>query len=404
MTNKYILLTGIIALLVSCSRSLTDLGYSSRAINTNVHTENNFYRYSQTAVPDMHNPGPGYVTRDKSYATYNIIADEDLENLFLVSVKIRMAALQKFYSDLKTGTFSKARFNKEYASLCSPAIKQRASSFATRNSDDGVLGGWQIFKPYPGLDSEDAQYKIAYESNDWFSVTPVGDSEYVRLKVVLTGRSMNPVIVEIDNPSFGIKTQFSDYQNIGKGYNFPYEKALSANNTYQRSRNYYYWLTETLTHTSSVKGDNCLTDSTIIGFYKKSIIDREVLMTSFYDNLNSSDFNKKAFSKKYGSWIYYDVDKNIRASKIYDKKSDFGLWNAFRSANKDVSISYEGNNWFCISGKEQSDSVHVQLVACKNKMRPMIIGLKNNTANINIGEDLNTIRKDITGWPWIVRP
>ena len=131
-------------------------------------------------------------------------------------------------------------------------------------------------------------------------------------------------------------------------------------------------------------------------------MDREVLMTSFYNNLNSSDFNKKAFSKKYGSWIYYDVDKNIRASKIYDKQTDFGLWNAFRSANKDVSISYEGNNWFCISSKEQSDSVHVQLVSCESKMRPMIIGLKNNTAKIDIGEDLNTIRKDITGWPWVI--
>ena len=126
-------------------------------------------------------------------------------------------------------------------------------------------------------------------------------------------------------------------------------------------------------------------------------------MAGFYNNLNSSDFSKKAFSKKYGSWIYYDVDKIIRASNIFDKKSDFGLWNAFKSANKDVSISYEGNNWFCISGKEQSDSVHVQLVSCENKMRPMIIGLKNNTAKINVGEDLNTIRKDITGWPWVIQ-
>ena len=139
MTNKYILLTGIIALLVSCSRSLTDLGYSSRAINTNVHTENNFYRYSQTAVPDMHNPGPGYVTRDKSYATYNIIADEDLENLFLVSVKVRMAALQKFYSDLKTGTFSKARLNNE------KSVRKNIK----RKKEDILL----TFKPSHGNDS-----------------------------------------------------------------------------------------------------------------------------------------------------------------------------------------------------------------------------------------------------------
>lgn len=397
--HKHLLLLGLsIVLFVSCSRSLTDLGYGSPAINTNVHTENQVFGSFSNGVPQFYSYSGGYVTHNKSYNIYNAIADEDIDNLFKVYVNLRMEILRDFYSRMSARYFNKKDFDKEYACLCSPSVLQYASDFAASNKV-GDIGGWQIFKPYPGFDAPEAQYKITYEGEDWFAVTPVGDNEKVRLRVVLAGKAMRPVITEVENLHFGVNATTASDANAGKGYESKQKWSRSTDNRYRRSNGYFDWLTSTVSSNCRTKDRNFVTEASVVDFFKRTVQERQQLLYSLYKDLSSTEFDRKKFSRKYNPWIYADVEKAIHAKSNNPK----GKWQAFDVESDNVSVSYEGNNWFRISEKaDTSKAVHVQMVYCGNKMQPMVIGLKNAVAGIDVGEDYNTDRHAERGWPWVI--
>lgn len=413
--HKHLLLLGLsFVLYVSCSKSLTDLGYESRAINTSVHVENQFLRSLNTSVytenygsfkysiPTFYSYSGGYVTHNRSYNIYNVIADEDIDNIFKVYVSLRMDVLRDFYSNMSARYFDKKTFDKEYLSLCSPSVWQYASDYAASNNA-GDIGGWQIFKPYPGLDAPEAKYKITYEGEDWFEVVPVGDNEKVRLKVVLAGKAMHPVIVEVDNPHFGVNATTDSNADVGKGYEYKQQWNRNGNMTLQRSRAYFDWLTSTISSNCRTKERNYVTEASFIDFFNRTVQNRQQLLDNFYKDLSSKDFNRNKFSHKYNSWIYADVEKAMYGKK-QDNDNALGKWQAFDSNTDEKEISYEGNNWFRLAEKmDTANVVHVQMVYCGKKMQPMVVGLKNPFSGVDVGKDLDTDRYTSRGWPWVNR-
>ena len=384
MKNNVLISAGIIALLCSCSRSMTDIGYSTSPINTTVHV-------NSASAPPI-GQSRGYVTQPGDYYLYNFVSDVDMEYFYKSRVLIRAAIVQGLYAQMNAQDFKKKSFDKRYASLCSPEVL--ADVMELRG--DSNLGGWQIFKPYPGLDATKMKYEIVYDGDDWFSITPAGDDSKVRLRVVLAGKKLQPVVVEVDNPAFGVNVASST--KVGKGFDFGHGWIANGYGNYRRSEGYMSMLAGIIYDHCADKSRNIVTGDAILTFAKSMSQEQEQLLSGFYKDLVS--YNSASLSKKYKKWLYADVEKAIAANHHKDN-SVLGKWQAFDVAETS-DVVYEGNNWCRISGAADSTKdIHVQMVYCDRDMRPMIIGLYNKPLGIETGLHIDSDMSDSPGWPWV---
>lgn len=378
---------GIASLLCSCSRSLTDIGYHTYPINTSVHVENR-----SNAAPPM-GQNSGYVTMSGEYYLYNFISDVDLEYFYKSRVLIRAAVIQEFYSKMNEQEFQKKAFDKQYASFCSPQILAAVKKW----TGDSKLGGWQIFKPYPGLDMTNTKYELTYEGDDWYNITPAGDDTKVRLRVLLTGNKLQPVVVKVENPSFGINIASSSKE--GKGFNFGHGWIANGYDKYRRSESYMAMLAGIIYDHCADKTRNVVTGDAILNFAKSLSQEQERLLSGFYKDLAYD--NSSSFSKKYKSWLYKDIEKVLVSNKQHGSDSRPNMWQAFDTGSTSPTVAYEGYNWYRISGSADSTKdVHIQMVFCDHDLRPMIIGLRNKPLNIQAGIEFNTDSSDSPGLLW----
>ncbi|MBR4782483.1 MAG: hypothetical protein IK023_01170 [Bacteroidaceae bacterium] len=373
----------IITMLASCSKSLTDIGYSTSPINTGVHVDNYFANTGTAPTNAFQNDG--YVTfSGNDYYQYNFISDVDLEYFYKSRILIRAALLQAFYSKMNKQEFQKKAFDKQYASLCSPQVLEAVKGW----KGDSQLGGWQIFKPYPGLDAIKTKYELAYDGDDWFSITPAGDNSKVRLRVVLAGKKMLPVVVEVENPAFGISTG-DNGAKVGKGLDFGHGWIADGYGNYRRSEGYMTMLAGIIYDHCADKSRNIVTGDAVLRFAQSLSQEQERLLSGFYKDLANCD--NSAFAKKYKGWIYNDVEKALTSGKQQSADTPLGKWQAFDAGNKAPTVAYEGRNWYRISGTADSTKdIRVQMVYCDRDMRPLIIGLCNPTRNIKTGINIDS--------------
>ena len=384
MKKNVLISTGIIVLLCSCSRSLTDIGYSTSPINTTVHV-------NSASAPPI-GQSWGYVTQPGDYYLYNFVSDVDMEYFYKSRVLIRAAIVQGLYAQMNAQDFKKKSFDKRYASLCSPEVLAAVKEWR----GDSNLGGWQIFKPYPGLDATKMKYEIVYDGDDWFSITPAGDDSKVRLRVVLAGKKLQPVVVEVDNPAFGVNVASST--KVGKGFDFGHGWIANGYGNYRRSEGYMSMLAGIIYDHCADKSRNIVTGDAILTFAKSMSQEQEQLLSGFYKDLVS--YNSASLSKKYKKWLYADVEKAIAANHR-EANSALGKWKAFDVAETS-NVVYEGNNWYRISGAaDTTKDIHIQMVYLDRDMRPMIIGLYNKPLGIETGLNIDSDMSDSPGWPWV---
>ena len=384
MKKNVLISVGVIALLCSCSKSLTDIGYSTSPINTTVHV-------NSASAPPI-GQSRGYVTQPGDYYLYNFVSDVDMEYFYKSRVLIRAAIVQGLYAQMNAQDFKKKSFDKRYASLCSPEVLAAVKEWR----GDSNLGGWQIFKPYPGLDATKMKYEIVYDGDDWFSITPAGDDSKVRLRMVLAGKKLQPVVVEVDNPAFGVNVASST--KVGKGFDFGHGWIDNGYGNYRRSEGYMSMLAGIIYDHCADKSRNIVTGDAILTFAKSMSQEQEQLLSGFYKDLVS--YNSASLSKKYKKWLYADVEKAIAANHR-EANSALGKWKAFDVAETS-NVVYEGNNWYRISGAADSTKdIHVQMVYCDRDMRPMIIGLYNKPLGIETGLNIDSDMSDSPGWPWV---
>ena len=387
MKKNVLISVGVIALLCSCSKSLTDIGYSTYATNPGVHVQNKSSRiYPFANIGNVAFSGSGYYL-------YNFVSDVDMEYFYKSRVLIRAAIVQGLYAQMNTQDFQKKSFYKRYASLCSPEVLKAVKEW----KGDSNLGGWQIFKPYPGLDATKMKYEIAYDGDDWFSITPAGDDSKVRLRVVLAGKKLLPVVVEVDNPAFGVNVASS--AKVGKGFDFGHGWIANGYGNYRRNEGYMSMLAGIIYDHCADKSRNIVTGDAILTFAKSMSQEQEQLLSGFYKDMAS--YNSASLSKKYKKWLYADVEKAIAANHR-EANSALGKWQAFGVGSTTPTVTYEGSNWYRILGAADSTKdIHIQMVYLERDMRPMIIGLYNKPLGIETGINVDADMSGGPGWPWV---
>ena len=99
--------------------------------------------------------------------------------------------------------------------------------------------------------------------------------------------------------------------------------------------------------------------------------------------------------------LYADVEKAITAHH-HKANSALGKWQAFGVGSTTPTVTYEGSNWYRISGAADSTKdIHVQRVYLERDMRPMLIGLYNKPLGIETGINVDVDMSGGPGWPWV---
>ena len=371
-----------ILLLVSCS------DYSAQE-KAQINTISRQYDFNPPPMR-LHDYGysdtyPGVVS---SYRQYNFVIGSDIEQFYKASVALRMAILNDFYSQLNVQGFNPQDIYKEYHSFLSPHIKSAAK-------DD-----WQMFKPQ----TANAKCLIAYEGDDWFSVKYMESDAEVRLRVVLTGKNLQPVVAEVDNPSLGIKTGMGDNSDLGSGYVYKKEWDYGIFNNKKRNSEFKTYVANIIYRhcNGGDKSRSFITETELLAFADRIVQKRERLLKEFYADLTSSDFTKQSFSEKYDKMITGAVAFAMEsASGKAAKTNPYGRWAPFEPKDKtSYTLAYDEQDWFTVSdNKADKPDVYLQAVFYGKEMRPLIVGLYNEALNINVQQEFYTNRNSRTfGW------
>lgn len=382
MKKILILSVGVVALLCSCS----NYSAQERAQINTIARQYDFnpppMRLHDYGYSDSH---PGVVS---SYRQYNFVLGSDIEQFYKASIALRMAILNEFYTQLNMPRLNQQDFDKEYHSFLSPHIKSAAK------------GGWQIFKPQ----TANAKCQITYEGDDWFSVKAMESDAEVRLRVVLTGKNLQPVVAEVDNPSLGIETGMGDNSNLGSGYDYKNEWEYGIFNNKKRNSGFKSYVADIIyRHCNGVdKSRSFITETELLAFADRIVQKRERLLKEFYADLTSSDFTKQSFSEKYDKVITGAVALAMESSNGKAVKTHpYGRWAPFEPKDKaSYTLAYDEQDWFTVSDKKSDKpDVYLQAVFYGKEMQPLIVGLYNEALNINVQQDFYTNRNSHTfGW------
>lgn len=375
-------LLGIAALLCSCNGSI-------REINTSSVSQ----LYDQTPPPmRLHDYGysDSYPGVSSSYRHYNFVIGSDLEQFYKASVDLRMTILNDFYTQLNAQGFNLQTFEKEYHAFLSPHIKATSRG----------LDRWMLFKPQEA----NTKCQITYEGDDWFSVKALGGDAAVRLRVVLTGENLQPVIAEVENTRLGIKTGLAAGSDLGSGYTLTREWEYGIFNNKKRNNGFRNYVAGIIYHNCSKAKDgrSFITEQELLSFIESTEQKREQLLKDFYADLTAADFSDKSFSEKYDNIVTGAVANAMGSAKGKAAKSrTYGKWTPFVPQDRAIyTLAYDEQDWFTVSGdKAAKPDLYMQAVFYGQEMRPLIVGLYNEALNVNVQQEFMTDRNSHTfGW------
>lgn len=404
----HILILGICTALISftsCSRSLTDVGYSSfselqyNTLSAKSDGRDYFLPTMGGTIIDSYRPSA------REYKVYNFVTDNDIEHLYNSKIAMRLQLLSEFYSQFSSQKFNSDKMKKEYLALMSPQVKECAESYNLHNNNP--LGIWQVFKPYPGLDIPTTRYKISYQGNDWFSIKQEGDDFEVRLRILLVGKHLRPVVAEIENPSLGIIASLGAGLNLGCGYSRKGDWDISTVGPYQRSESYKNNLASIVYKycTSNKTTKDYVTEKDILLFADKLVENKMSLLNDMYVFLSSASRAKTQYEKRVGKFLSVPVRKALE-EVTYTKskeKHTIGKWKPLEPRNKNnYQIVYDKKNWFKVTGDTiDSPDLYLQVVFYGRKLYPLITGICNKSYNLSIYQDFESNRSNNSPrWGW----
>ena len=331
-------IVGAIVLLGSCSKSLTDLGYSSSypqpAYNPNsAYTNSEFRSFSPVTGTYI---SPFYKSSERSYDLYSYVTDNDIEDFLLSLVSLRMELISKYYSQ------------------------------------------------------KDAQTKreITYEGDDWFRISPIGTEEIARVRIVLAGKQLKPQIADVEN--------LAPTENDLKEYIHSQSNAIATNGRY------YKFLSDVVYRDCNGDDKGYVEEKDVTDFANGLVQQRTALLDNFYADLTSAKLTKKELSKKYGKMLTAPVAKAMQMTGGKKTKTlPLGEWTLFEPKDaSNYSIAYDSNDWFKVYGKDcNTPDVSVQVVYSDRDMRSMITGVRNASRNINIAQGVVAGKSSVpAGW------
>lgn len=158
----------------SCSRSLTDYGYSEGIRTTVRATDIGPVSLSEPHISKSQGTTPASTSIDRSQPirTYSV-SDRYIfliDNLTAADKTTRKGLffLEKFYTDLNN-EFKSQKFSKKYSASVNASIKDRICTSIQPDSVDNHRG-WQIFNEQTSSYSGN-RYIISYVRNSWYAIT-----------------------------------------------------------------------------------------------------------------------------------------------------------------------------------------------------------------------------------------
>lgn len=185
-------------LFVSCSKSLTDIGYKPAPIGTiNATKAPVFYTdqsgsYYTTSMAATYT-GPTYQYYNNPYTQNTNMGDINMDLLEKTAMKDCTSFIDKFYSRLLSQKFNAKQFSKKYKPSCIDQINNIVDSLALSGDK---MGGWQVFtnKGFePGM-----KYNITYDKEAWFIVSRRDNPDiHISVQMIVSDLNKKPLITGI---------------------------------------------------------------------------------------------------------------------------------------------------------------------------------------------------------------
>ena len=181
------------ALLASCSKSLTDIGYKGGPTTTTLPPEGRaFSLQPEGELYDKPTPQPHYVPSNFGGAAFPY-------NQTNISTKSMAESLKMFYKGLLSAKFDAARFAKKNKNFLADNIKEEIQRYSDSVSPKAPLYGWQIFMG-KGFGTE-TSYSVSHYGGNWYQIgvedCRLEDNVFVRIDFFGAGHI--PKITGISN-------------------------------------------------------------------------------------------------------------------------------------------------------------------------------------------------------------
>ena len=301
------------------------------------------------------------------------------------SINQRKDIVGWLYQSLYKSRFSKSYFHNHFKPMCAANIIDAVNSNLALGNE-----GWNIFR----LPTNDAEsLNVVSEGNDWFRVQSGTDSQnIVRIRMLLTGNELRPVITAMQNTSNGISVADASIDGA-KGCNLvTYLPNYYPNNVARRTQRYTSSLAKEVygyaEQNPSLLEKGYVGTKTLNGYGEFLIKKNEDYVKDFYADLISGTFDQKLFDKKYGKKCRRSIYEAVTERRKKVSNHRMAGWQLFGcdEPESQYSIRYEGEGWYevLVKGKE-NNPVYIKPALLNNKKQtPVIIGLRNSAYHINI--------------------
>ena len=309
---------------------------------------------------------PGVKARHVNPYTYSFVLDSDLKQFYQAGIALRMKVLDNFYSQISGANFNNSDFSNQYRPLLAPNVRAEIRKYAKANHDGDDLYMWQPFTPLPIVSKIYVRYQITYEGDDWFSITPMGDDTGVRLRVVLAGKNMMPVITELNNPAFDVNIAITDSKGIGKGYTLKQEWEYGVFNNKGYNNTYWNYVANIVYNTcKGRKADKgFITEAELLAFADRIERKRAQFLQDFCADLTAPNYTAPTFVQKYSG--------NLTTA----------ISSALIKTNKPTAAS-------------ETLPSGLQVVLYGKELRPLVVGLSDETLGIDIHKNFDVHRNNL---------
>lgn len=329
-----------------------------------------------------------YYRADSTNAVFcpeGYISECDINALQRILQRVTTRTLYRMLAPMQDGIFLYDEFSKKYSRILSNEVKDKVMSVNPKSIFTD-LGGWQMFKPIDGLDSNGIYhpYKVEYKGDEWYEITAPQStgSAPVRVKVGYAGKYFNSIIIGLKNEKMGIDVSDTDYN---KSYN---NRMLTFTPLDDISCAYMYMKFLCPIVYKEAGNKDLLKKADFDRVIKKVTAKEKAFVHKFYDDLikSSNDIRKtqKAYRYQMARYLATKADEQIKEK---DYGVDMFLPCSYEDFTAGYDVEYLGEDTYKVTARKGGKSVFLKVVLYGNKQTPAIMAMKNLAKDIDYCPD-----------------
>lgn len=382
---------------LSCSRSLTDIGY--KTTDGAMRTDATLSASSMSSYVGLapSNPYLGivgstatyYAGREVDYGHYSYITDNDIKAFSYAKTNTRLRLLRDFYKQISSRLEGETSLMSVYKPLIAneifDAVENRPAT--TQNP----VRRWALFLPNGARDTL-KDLRITSIGSDRFSVKEEGGTDSVVVEVKFAGKNFQPVITALLNLSLHLNITATDAGLKGKGYKFSdsYDNPLSEEYTRKLANIIYINANK-----SGLLHSGLIGDKEILAYSASFNTQKKQFANEFYRSLNAKNVSVAQLNKTYQSRCSADMVKALKDYKRREanlgKSNSLGGWAMFvnpaeaDASNSVPTITDTANGWLRVGNSDdEANTAYILIANTLDKDTPVIIGLVNKKQEVVI--------------------